>query len=408
MAADMDSDSIIYLDNNATTPPDPDVIQTVTRAMQESYANASNTAHAPGQAARVAVETAREQVASLIGARIKDVVFTSGATESCNLAIKGLAATARQPGHIVTAINEHKAVTEPVKRLQLAGWEVTWLRPDRYGMIHAEQVAQAIRADTLLVSIMAANNVVGTINPIGEIGSLCRQRGVLLHCDATQAVGKVAVDVEAEQVDLLSLSAHKFHDPKGVGALYVRRRSPKARLIPLLDGGGHERGLRSGTLNVPGIAGLGEACRIAAERLDADAERITGLRDRLQRSIEDGLGPLNVHLNGHPTDRLPNTLNVALEGVEANELLRTVGGVAFSAGSACTSGTSDPFYVLRSMGMDEQRAACSVRLSLGRFTTAKQVDRAAEQIVSAARSLTAVRAVASGSCCCDGDDACEC
>ncbi|OHB68055.1 MAG: hypothetical protein A2V70_18830 [Planctomycetes bacterium RBG_13_63_9] len=325
-------------------------------------------------------------MAWLIGAAANEIVFTSGATESCNLAIKGVAEKYGQRGnHIVTCLAEHEAVFQPCRWLESQGFNVTWLRPDEYGRVSGQQVDQAITAQTVLVSIMAANNVVGSINPTAEIGQIAKRRGVLFHCDATQAVGKIPVDVEAMGIDLLSLSAHKSHGPKGVGALYVRGRSPKVRLSAQIDGGGQEGGLRSGTLNVPGIVGMGKACEIARDQMDEDADRIIVLRDRFLEMLSQRI-PGTI-LNGHPEQRLPNTLNITLDGAEATELMQSVPEIAASLGSACTSGTDDPHYVLRAMGLGEDHAAGSVRFSLGRFTTKEEIDYCIEALAAAVTRL---------------------
>jgi len=376
----------IYLDNNASTRVDPQVADCMTRVLQHNYGNPSSHLHSFGRDASDLVEEARQRVALLIGASATEIIFTSGATESCNLAIKGVAEKYGHRGnHIITCLAEHEAVLEPCCLLESRGFDVTWLLPDQYGQVSARQVDEAITARTILVSVMAANNVVGTINPIGEIGRIAKRRGVLFHCDATQAVGKIPVDVEAMGIDLLSLSAHKFHGPKGVGAVYVRGRSPKVRLSAQIDGGGQEHGLRSGTLNVPGIVGMGLACEIARDHLDEDADRITPLRDRFLETLSKKLP--RITLNGHPQERLPNTLNIAFGELEATELMQSVPEIAASVGSACTSGTDYPHYVLRAMGLSEDHATNSVRFSLSRFTTDEEIDYCIERIVDAVKAL---------------------
>ncbi len=377
----------VYLDNNASTPVDPRAVDRMIHVLRHDYGNPSSKMHGFGNHAADIVETARKQVAELIGARPREIVFTSSATESCNLAIKGVAQMyTRQGKHIVTCVSEHKSVLAAVDRLQSREWNVSWLSPDRYGRISAEEIDEAVNDGTILISIMAANNVVGTLNPIAEISRVAERRGVLLHCDATQAIGKIPVDVEAMGVDLLSLSAHKFYGPKGVGALYIRGRSPKVRLAAQIDGGGHEGGLRSGTLNVPGIVGMGMACEIAGNQLDEDARRMQDLRDRLQAGLSQRIA--NVTLNGHPQERLPNTLNVAFDGVTVDEFMENMPDIAVSAGSACASGTDDPNYVLRAMGCSEQQAGSSVRFSVGRFTTVEEIDYCIEKVAATIKKLS--------------------
>lgn len=376
----------IYLDNNATTPMDPRVIDRMVRVMRDDYGNPASAMHVLGRRAGDLVEESREQVARLVGAAVREIVFTAGATESCNLAIKGVAeAYARRGNHMVACVSEHKAVLGPMRRLESRGFRVTWLTPDEYGRVSAEQVDDALTNQTILVSIMAANNVVGSVNPVAEIGEVAKRRGVLFHCDATQAVGKLPIDVQAMGIDLMSLSAHKFHGPKGVGALYVRGESPKVHLTPQIDGGGQEDGLRGGTLNVPGIVAMGMACELAGNDLEGDAQRMRMLRDRLFGGLSDQLP--GMVLNGHPVARLPNTLNVAFPDVEATELMQGVPDVAASVGSACTSGTDDPHYVLRAMGLGEDRAAASIRFSVGRFTTQSDIDYCIQRVSEAVAAL---------------------
>jgi cysteine desulfurase len=375
----------IYMDNNATTPIDPRVLAVMMPFLTNVFGNAASRNHAFGWQAQAAVDAAREQVAGLLGAQAKDIVFTSGATESNNLAIKGLAAMYKDKRHIVTGLTEHKAVIDPCERLAENGFDVTWLKPDEFGMVSPADVAAAIRPDTLLVSLMAANNETGTLLPIGEIGQLCKARGVFFHTDATQAIGKVELDVEAMGIDLLSLSGHKLYGPKGVGALYVRRRNPHVKLMSQMDGGRHERGLRSGTLNVPGIAGLGSAAEIAKAELTADVARLTALRDRLHAGIVREVD--YVKLNGHPTQRLAGTLNVSFAFVEGESMMMKMRDLAVSSGSACTSASLEPSHVLRAMGVDDATAHSSIRFSLGRFNTEAEVDFAIAQIARAAREL---------------------
>jgi cysteine desulfurase len=382
----MSAHNIVYLDYNATTPVDKRVLDAMLPYFCEKFGNAASRNHEYGHEAAAAVEHAREQVASLIGADAKDVVFTSGATESDNIAIKGVAEMYADKGrHLVTARAEHKAVLDSCAHLEQLGWDITYLKGDEYGRVSPQEVADAIRDDTVLVSIMAANNEVGTINPVAEIGGVCRERGVFFHSDATQAVGKAPLDVEAMSIDLASLSAHKFYGPKGVGALYARRRRPRVRLRCQMDGGGHERGLRSGTLNVPGIVGMGAAAEIAGAERAADVERTTKLRDRLEQSIRAELD--QVKLNGHPSERLCNTLNLSFAFVEGESMMMKMKDVAVSSASACTSATLEPSHVLKAMDVPEELAHNSIRFSLGRFTTEQDVDHAARRVVAAVKEL---------------------
>ena len=376
----------IYFDHNATTPVDRRVFEAMTPYLTEHFGNAASRNHPFGWKAEAAVEHARRQIADLLGAMPKDIVLTSGATESDNLAIKGVAEMYRDKGnHIITCVSEHKAVLDPCKRLGEAGFDVTWLTPDEFGRVTPEQVAGAITDRTILISIMAANNEVGTINPIAAIGRIARDRGVFFHTDATQAAGKIPINVEEMCIDLLSMSAHKIYGPKGVGALYVRRRNPRVRLRCQMDGGGHERGMRSGTLNVPGIVGLGEACRIAGAEMSDETARLTVLRDRLHEGISASLE--FVTLNGHPAERLAGTLNLSFAYVEGEALMMKMKDIAVSSGSACTSASLEPSYVLRSMGVSDELAHSSIRFSLGRGTTIEEVDYAIAQVTKAVTEL---------------------
>jgi cysteine desulfurase len=378
----------VYFDYSATTPVDEGVFEAMRPYFTEVFGNAASRSHGWGSAAKEAVEQARGRVARLLGAQAEEIIWTSGATEANNLAIKGVADMYGERGrHIVTQTTEHKAVLDPCKRLGRSGYEVTWLQPDRKGRVSAEQVRQAIRPETVLVSIMAANNEVGTLQPLAEIGRVCREQGVLLHTDATQAVGKVPIDVERDCIDLLSFSGHKFYGPKGCGGLYVRRKGPRVRLTPQMDGGGHESGFRSGTLNVPGVVGVGMACEVATERLEADARRIGGLRDRLERGILQRVA--GVSINGDPEHRLPGTTNLAFAGIaEGDVLLSTLNrDVACSSGSACTSASMEPSYVLRALGLADELAYASVRFSLGRGNTEEEVDFVIDRVVSAVAAL---------------------
>ncbi|RUL83383.1 cysteine desulfurase family protein [Tautonia sociabilis] len=388
-------DAPIYLDNHATTRTDPRVVAAMLPFFTERYGNAASVAHRFGWEAGDAVDRAREQVAALIGAEPSEIVFTSGATEANNLAIKGTARAAAlqtggiaHPGHLVCSAVEHRAVLDPMRRLaREEGWELTVVPCDGFGRISAEAVAGAITDRTVLVSVMAANNEVGTINPIGAIGRLCRDLGVAFHTDASQAVGKVPIDVEEDAIDLLSLTAHKIHGPKGIGALFVRRRGRRARLVPLVDGGGHERGLRSGTLPVPLVVGLGKAAELASQEGPVDCDRMRALRDRLDREIRSRLPEGGIRRNGHPTEGLPNNLNLSFEGVEGEALLMGLRGVAVSSGAACSSAGPESSHVLRAMGVPEELARASLRFGLGRFSTAEDVDRAAIEVAARVRAL---------------------
>lgn len=376
----------IYLDYQATTPCDPRVVEAMLPYFTEHYGNAASRNHKYGWAAEEAVERSREQIAALLGANPKEIVFTSGSTESINLALKGAAEMYSDKGkHIITCQAEHKAVLDVCKHLEQQGFEVTYLQPDKSGRVSVEQVAAALRPDTILVALMWANNEVGTLNPIREIGALCHEKGVLMFTDATQAAGKVPVDVEADHVDMLCLSGHKIYGPKGVGVLYVRRKNPRVRIVAQMDGGGHERGMRSGTLNVPGIVGLGKACELARTELESESKRSAELRDHLEKRI---FGELDfVHLNGNREHRLPNNLNVSFAYVEGESLLMGISDVAVSSGSACTSASLEPSHVLRAMNVGEDLAHSSIRFGIGRFTTREEVDFAADQVIAAVKRL---------------------
>jgi len=380
------TDTPIYFDNHATTPMDPRVLEAMLPYFTRVFGNAASRNHSFGWDAEKAVEAAREQVGALLGASSKEIVFTSGATESNNLAIKGAAHFYKDKGrHVITSKIEHKAVIDSCRALELEGFSVTYLDPARDGLITRDAVAAALRPDTILVSIMAANNEIGTVNPLADIGALCRPKGVLFHTDAVQAVGKVPVDVEAMKIDLLSVTAHKMYGPKGVGALYVRRK-PRVRLVPLIDGGGHERGLRSGTLNVPGIVGFGKAAEVARAELATEAARLATLRDRLLHKIQDGV-PRTV-VNGSLEHRLPGNLNISFAYVEGESMLMAVNKhVAVSSGSACTSASLEPSYVLRALGVGDDLAHSSLRFGLGRFNTEDEVDRVADLVVRSANRL---------------------
>ena len=372
----------IYLDYHATTPVDPRVVEAMTPYFTEHFGNAASRHHPFGWAARDAVEAARRQVARLIGADPREICFTSGATESNNLALKGAAAAATgRPLHIVTAATEHPAVLDPCRRLAAGGARVTEVEPGPDGIVSPDAIERALTADTVLVSVMLANNEIGVLQPVAEIGALARARGIFLHSDAAQAAGRVPVDVEALGVDLLSLTAHKLYGPKGVGALYVRRRRPRVPLAPLTDGGGHERGLRSGTLNVPGIVGFGAAAEICRGGAVAEAARIGGLRDRLLAALGERLEGVTV--NGSLEHRLPHNLNVSFAGIEGESLLVGLDDVAVSSGAACSSASPslEPSHVLRAIGTSRELARASLRFGLGRWTTAEEIDYAAGKVI---------------------------
>lgn len=379
----------IYLDHNATTPCDPRVVEAMLPYFTEKFGNAASRNHQFGWEAEDAVTKAREQVAQLIGASAKEVIWTSGSTESNNLAIKGAADMYSDKGkHIITAVHEHKATLDPCKRLQRAGYDVTYLEPGRDGVIYAEQIENALRDDTILVSIMWANNEIGTINEVEQIGKLCKDRDIIFHTDATQAVGKIPVDVEAAGVDLLSASAHKMYGPKGVGCLYVRRRRPRVRLTPIIDGGGHERGMRSGTLNVTGIVGMGKAAELCLLEMAEETDRLIALRDRLIHGVTSQLD--TAVLNGHPERRLPHTANISFPYVEGESLMMAIKEIAVSSGSACTSASLEPSYVLKALGVGDELAHSSIRFGLGRFTTQEEIDYTIEKVVKAVNHLLAM------------------
>ena len=379
----------VYLDHQATTPLDPRALEAMLPWLTGDFGNAASRQHAYGWAAESAVAAAREEIAAALGAAPAEVVFTSGATESNNLAILGAARAGRsRGGHVVTSAAEHRAVLDPCRQLEAEGFEVTVLVPDATGRVDAAAVAAALTGETVLVSIMAANNEVGTLNPVAEIAALCAERGVLFHTDAAQAFGKVPLDVSAG-VGLASLSAHKVHGPKGVGALYARSR-PRVPLSPLVFGGGHEKGLRSGTLNVPAIVGFGAAVKIARREGEAERLRLAGLRDRLDGAIRGAFD--GVRLNGHPSERLPGNLNLSFEGVDGERLISSLRDLAVSSGSACTTASAEPSHVLRALGVPEALAKATLRFGLGRFTTAAEVDFAAATVVDTVRRLRAERA----------------
>lgn len=378
---------MIYLDHHATTPVDPRVFAAMAPYFTETFGNAASVNHAFGQAAAAAVETARGEIASLLNCPGKAIVFTSGATEANNLAIKGVMRAAGAGSHLVTTAAEHRAVLDPAKRLQRSGFEVTILPVDEHGLVDPQQVADAINPKTALVSVIAANNEVGSLSAIDEIGRICRQRGVLFHTDATQAVGHVPLDLASLPVDLLSASAHKLYGPKGVGCLYVRRGSPRVKIEPLFDGGGHEQHLRSGTLPVPLIVGFGRACRIAGEEMTSENERIRALRDHLWNGLSAAIEGLV--LNGHPTARLAGNLNVSVPGVDGEALMTGLTGIAVSSGSACTTADTEPSHVLRAMGRSDALTRSSLRFGIGRFNTMEEIDFAIGHVAEVVRRLRA-------------------
>lgn len=380
----------IYLDHNATTPCDPRVVDTMLPFFTQQFGNAASRHHPFGWQAEEAVARAREQVAALIGAEPNEIIFTSGATEADNLAIKGVAETYVAKGsHIITCNIEHKAVLDVCKHLEKRGAEVTYLPVDADGLITPGQVEAALRPDTVLIAIMFANNELGTIMPVKEIGAIARKHGVLFFTDATQAVGKIRVDVNHDPIDLLSLTAHKMYGPKGVGALYVRRRNPRVKLSAQLHGGGHERDIRSGTLNVPGIVGLGRACEIAFQEMDAEAKRVGRMRDHLETSLLQLEGSF---VNGSREHRLPHVANIGFKGVDNEGLLLGINKeIAVSSGSACTSASLEPSYVLKALGLGDAVARSSLRFSLGRFTTDEEINytiRKVGETVKALRELS--------------------
>ncbi|MDO8836568.1 MAG: IscS subfamily cysteine desulfurase [Vicinamibacterales bacterium] len=376
----------IYLDNHATTPADPRVVEAMIPYFTERFGNAASRNHKYGWEAEEAVERARAQIAALIGASAKEIVFTSGATESDNLAIKGVAGMYRDKGdHIITTVTEHKAVIDSCKRLEKEGFRVTYLpvRPD--GLVDLDLLRQSITDKTILITIMAANNEIGVLQPVAEIGAIARERGVLFHTDAVQAVGKVPFDVNTMNVDLASVTAHKIYGPKGVGALYVRRRNPRVLLTPMIDGGGHERGMRSGTLNVPAIVGFGKACEIARLEMASESARVQALRDRLNARLHEGLDEL--YINGSMEHRLPGNLNISFAYVEGESLLMGINDVAVSSGSACTSASLEPSYVLKGLGAGDELAHSSIRFGIGRFNTEEEVDYVAAKLVDVVSKL---------------------
>jgi len=377
----------IYMDNHATTPLDPRVLEAMMPYLTVKFGNAASRNHSFGWEAEEAVDKARVQIAALINAKSKEIIFTSGATESDNLAIKGVVEFNKEKGnHVITCVTEHKAVLDSCRALERLGKAtVTYLPVDKYGMVSPDDVRKAITDKTVLITIMWANNEIGTIHPVAQIGKIAKERGVLFHCDAVQAVGKVPVDVEAAGIDLMSMSGHKIYGPKGIGALYVRSKGPRVRLAPIIDGGGHERGMRSGTLNVPGIVGFGAASEIAGKDMADESRRMSELRDKLMAGLFERLE--DVYLNGHPTQRLPGNLNVSFAYVEGESLLMGINDIAVSSGSACTSATLEPSYVIRALGTDEELAHSSIRFGLGRFNTEEEVEYVTDKVTHEVKRL---------------------
>jgi len=376
----------IYLDNHATTPVDPRVLDAMLPYFTEKFGNAASRNHEFGWKAEEAVENARAQVARLINASPKEIVFTSGATESTNLAIKGAAEMYREKGkHIITQVTEHKATLDTCKRLEKYGYEVTYLPVEKDGRVNLDELRAAIKPGTILISIMYANNEIGVVQPIAEIGKIAKEKGIFFHVDAVQAVGKIPVDVQKDGIDLMSISAHKIYGPKGVGALYVRRKNPRVQLSAIIDGGGHERGMRSGTLNVTGIIGLGKACELCQQEMAEESVKLSKLRDRLKESIMSRLD--ETYINGSLEHRLPHNINISFAYVEGESLLMGINDVAVSSGSACTSATLEPSYVLKALGVGEDLAHTSIRFGIGRFNTQEEVDYVADRVVETVTRL---------------------
>ncbi len=376
----------IYLDNHATTQMDPRVLDAMVPYFTQYFGNAASRNHEFGWVAEQAVDKARKQIADLIGASPREIIFTSGATESDNLAIKGVAEMYAEKGnHIITAATEHKAVLDTCKKLEKNGYRVTYLPVQGDGLIDLDMLRESITDKTILVTIMYANNEIGVLQPVAEIGKICREKGVLFHTDGVQAIGKVPVDVNRDNIDLMSITAHKLYGPKGVGALYVRRKNPRVQLTAQMDGGGHERGMRSGTLNVPGIVGLGEACAICQREMPEETRRLQYLRDKLRNKLESELD--EVYLNGSWEHRLPHSLNLSFAYVEGESLLMGINDVAVSSGSACTSATLEPSYVLKALGLGDDIAHSSIRFGIGRFNTEEEIDYVADKLITVVRKL---------------------
>jgi cysteine desulfurase len=376
----------IYMDNHATTPVDPRVVEAMLPYFNDKFGNAASRNHEFGWVAEEAVENARGQIARLINATPKEIVITSGATESTNLAIKGVAEMYREKGnHVITQVTEHKATLDTCKRLEKYGYEVTYLPVQKDGRINLVELRHAITPKTILISIMYANNEIGVVQPIAEIGKIAKEKGVFFHVDGVQAVGKIPVDVQADGIDLMSISAHKIYGPKGVGALYVRRKNPRVQLAAIIDGGGHERGMRSGTLNVPGIVGLGKACELCQQEMAKEGKELSRLREKLTHSIMSRLD--ETFINGSMEHRLPHNINISFAYVEGESLLMGINDIAVSSGSACTSATLEPSYVLKALGVGEDLAHTSIRFGIGRFNTEEEVDYVADRVVDTVTRL---------------------
>jgi cysteine desulfurase len=376
----------IYLDNHATTPMDPRVLEAMLPYFTTKFGNAASRNHSFGWEAEEAVEKSRKQIADLIGANAKEIIFTSGATESDNLAIKGVADMYAEKGnHIITAASEHKAVLDTCKRLEKQGCRVTYLPLKSDGLIDLDMLRESFTDKTILVTIMYANNEIGVLQPVREIGRMCKERGVLFHTDAVQAIGKIPVNVIQDNIDLMSITGHKLYGPKGAGALYVRRKSPRVQLTAMMDGGGHERGMRSGTLNVPGIVGLGAACELAQREMPEESKRLSDLRDYLKDRLTSELD--EVYINGSIEHRLPHNLNISFAYVEGESLLMGINDIAVSSGSACTSATLEPSYVLKALGLGDELAHSSIRFGLGRFTTKEEVEYTAGRVIEVVKKL---------------------
>ena len=385
--------TLIYLDNHATTQVDPRVLEAMLPYFTEKFGNAASKSHAFGWEADAAVDDAREQVARLIGASSpREIVFTSGATESDNLALKGVAESYRDKGnHLVTCVTEHKAVLDSCKILEKHGFQLTYLPVNSDGFVELQRLKGALTDKTILISIMAANNEIGTIQPMKEIGRLAKERGVVFHTDATQAVGKIPINVEEMGIDLLSLTAHKMYGPKGVGALYVRSTKPRVKITPLIDGGGHERGMRSGTLNVAGIVGLGKACELSRLEMAPEGERVMALRERLKRALLDQLE--DVCVNGDAVKRLPGNLNMSFAYIDGESLMMGLKEIAVSTGSACTSASLEPSYVLKAIGLEDAMAHASIRFGLGRFNSEEEIDYTVKRVVEEVSRLRKISPV---------------
>jgi cysteine desulfurase len=376
----------IYMDYHSTTPLDPQVLEAMMPYLTEKFGNAASRNHSFGWQAEAAVEKGRNQIAHLIDAQPKEIIFTSGATESDNLALVGIAEAYQENGnHIITCVTEHKAILDTCNYLEKKGFQITYLPVDHYGQVAPDDVKKALTDKTILVSLMAANNEIGTLHPLQEIGKITKAKGIMFHTDAAQAAGKIPLNVQSMNIDLMSLSGHKIYGPKGIGALYVRSKNPRVKLAPLIHGGGHERGMRSGTLNVPGIVGMGKACEIAEEKMSEESMRLRFLRDKLEQALMKNLDP--VYLNGHPTQRLPNNLNLSFAFVKSEALIMEMKEIAVSSGATCASATQEPSYVLKAIGLNDELVRSSIRYGLGRFNTEEEVNYVAEKTIAVVKQL---------------------